>query len=123
MPNTFFPTQIGYRPTGVAPNVSTLYFGRIVSGAAPFDGPGFGSKGRPDYLQTAMINLVQNTAGVLTQVGTITLNVGDLLAVQATRGQFPTNLNLTLKEVLVCDAGSTKGMMIVGSQTYPTGAA
>jgi len=118
MPNTFFPTQIGYRPTGVAPNVSTLYFGRIVSGSAPFDGPGFGSKGRPDYLQTAIINLVQNNGETLTQKATITLNVNDVVTAIAANSNLPSNLNLVLKEVRVCDNGVEKSMMILGSQTY-----
>lgn len=124
MPNTFYPTQIGYRPTGVngVVGTSSLYFGRIVSGEAPYDGPGFGAGGRPDYLDTLVINLAtsQSTDG---QWGTITMNVEDIVNLYQSRAEFPANLNLTLKEVLVCEDGVAKGMVILGSQTYPTGAA
>ena len=73
MPNTFFPTQIGYTPTGVGTtlNTSTLYLGRVVSGTY-FDGPGFGAGGRPDYLQRVWISLTKRaTDGTLTQLGSL----------------------------------------------------
>ncbi len=123
MPNTLFPTQIGYRPTGNAgvPQVSTLYFGRIVSGVAPLpkppDGPGFGAGGRPDYLQTLMINLSRGpNAGQ--QWATITLNVEDLVTLAGSNEDFPDYINMTLKEVFVCEDGVKKGMLVIASQTY-----
>lgn len=120
--NAFYPSNVGFTPTGSAYG-STITLGRTISGT--FEGVGFGQGGRPDYANLVVINLAQrvNDGGgdIIEQHGTITLNVGDVLAQMATRPLFPTNLNLTLKEVLVCEANVTKGMMIIGSQTYPTG--
>lgn len=119
MSTTFYPTQIGYVPTGNAsgPLISSVTIGRTITGS--FDGIGFGKQGRPDYLQDMIINLANRaTDGTLTQKGTITLNVGDLIAAKVTNPNVPTNLNLTLREVSVCDSGVTKKMIILGSQPY-----
>lgn len=119
--NSIYASQIGFTQTGSAYG-STLTIGRTVSGT--FEGIGFGQQGRPDYAGVVAINLTQAVGdGTLNQMGTITLNVGDILAQMALRSQFPGNLNLVLKEVLVCESNVTKAMMIIGSQTYPTGSA
>lgn len=125
MSNSFLPTQIGYVPTGVyggIPKISTVYLGRNVSGAAGGDGVGLGQGGRPDFLQTVVINLSTSSEYPVGQWGTITLNVDDITALYDTRESFPLDLNLTMKEVLVCENGQTKAMVIIGSQTYATGA-
>lgn len=124
MSNTFYPSQIGFIPTGNGTDVqvSSVVLGRTITGT--YEAIGFGSKGRPDYLEDVIINLTQRAGdGTLTQKGSIVMNVQDLISAATTRSQFPTNLNLTLKEVLVCENSVTKGMIILGSQTYPTGAA
>lgn len=124
MPNTFFPTQFGSIPTG-ATYISTVTMGRTTTGT--FESCGFGKQGRPDYLELLQINLSQKQVGVTppAQKGSITLNVNDIisLATASNRSQFPTNLNFTLKEMLVCGGGATQasGIMIIASQPYPTG--
>lgn len=119
MSTTFFPTQIGYIPTGNAAGVlvSSVTIGRTITGA--YDGIGFGKQGRPDYVEDLVINFTSRaTDGTLTQKGAITLNVGDIIAAKATNANVPTNLNLTLREVSVCSAGQAKKMIIIGSQVY-----
>ncbi len=119
MPNTATPTQFGYLPTGVGTTAgtSTLYFGRDTT--AIYDAIGLGADGRPDYLSIVQIPLVQRSAlGVLTKQGTITLDVGAIVSGRAANSNMPTNLNLILKEVAVCDEGVEKRMVIVASQTY-----
>lgn len=121
MPNTFYPTQLGYLPTGVngVANTSTLFLGRDLTSATAYDGPGFGAGGRPDYVQKVIINLTERaTNGTLTQRGTITINVDDIVSAVSSNSNVPANLNLTLREVAVCDNGTNKRMMILASQTY-----
>lgn len=111
---TFYPTNIGYLPTGVngVAQVSSVFVGRAVSGT--YEGVGFGQGGRPDYAQVVQINLSSVAGGVATQKGSITMNVADIVAIAG----VPANLNLVLKEVTVCDSGTTKKMVILGSQLY-----
>ena len=119
MANTLYPTQIGSQPTGVngTVGISSVTIGRTITGS--FEGAGFGLNGRPDYAQVVQINLTDRAGdGTLTQKGSITLNVGDLVAAKTANPNVPLNLNLTLREVAVCDAGTSKRMIIVGSQTY-----
>lgn len=121
---TFHPTNIGYTTTGNknGPQESTVTFGRTITGT--YEGAGFGQLTRPDHLQGLTINFVDASITTeLVQRGSVTLFVNDIISLIGQRAQFPTNLNLTLKEVLVCDAGQTKGMVVIGSQTYPTGSA
>ena len=120
MPSTLIPTQFGYTPTGVGSTAktSTLYLGRVVSGGGT-DGPGFGAGGRPDYLQKVWVSLTKReNDGSLTQLGSVIIQTSDLVATAAGNPNFPRYLNLTLKEVLVCDNGTTKGMVILGSSPY-----
>lgn len=125
--STFFPTNMGYTPTGggyIPPNgkaQSTICFGRTITGR--YEGAGFGQSTRPDPLQGFAINFTDPKDPTnLIQRGSITLYVDDIISLIIKDGKnFPANLNLTLKEVLVCDAGVTKNMVIIGSQTYPTG--
>lgn len=116
---SFYPSNIGFLPTGAngVAQTSTLYFGRDI--AATYDAIGFGAGGRPDYVSIVQIPLVQRAVdGTLTKQGTITLDVGAIVSGRASNSNLPSNLNLVLKEVAVCDAGVAKRMMIVASQTY-----
>lgn len=124
MPALYLPTQIGYLPTGAngTAGTSTLYFGRDVS--ATYDAVGLGAGGRPDYLSVINIPLTQRTAnGTLVKKGIVQMDVSAIVSGAVNRPQFPSVLSLTFKEVLVCENGVTKGMMILGSQTYSTGSA
>lgn len=117
MSTTFYPTQIGYTPTGIAPHVSSVTIGRTITGS--YDGIGFGKQGRPDYAEIVTINLTSRAEdGTLTQKGKITLNVADLIAAKTTNPNVPANLNLTLREVAVCDSSVNRRMIIVASQVY-----
>lgn len=116
---TLHPTQIGY----VAPsstNTSALYFGRIISPEGTNDGVGFGPNARPDYLQKAIITLMKKTGTTYTQVGTISLNASDIVTAQIFNSNVPANIELTLREVRVCDNGTEKSMMILASAPYAT---
>lgn len=119
MSQSFFPSQIGFIPTGSAGVVKTssLYLGRDPSLA--WEAVGFGLQGRPDYLQTLVINLTKLQAGVPTIVGTLTLNVQDLQDIITANANATTPaLNMKLRQVSVCDAGVAKKMMIIASSTY-----
>ena len=121
--NSFFPPQIGYIPTGTATtlNVSTIYLGRDIT--QTWEAIGFGAQGRPDYLQVVQIPLTNvNNDGSLTQKGSITLNVAAIISGAVNRPQFPANINLNCREVLVCNNGVTQAMLVIGSAPYPTGA-
>lgn len=111
---TIYPTQIGYQPTGVngTVGISSVTIGRTITGA--YEGIGFGQDGRPDYLNLLQINLANKVGPVVTQRGTISMNVADLIAIAG----LPANLNMTLKEVTVCDAGVAKKAVIIMSQLY-----
>ena len=118
-PRAFFPSNIGYRPTGVngVAQVSTFIVGKSTTGT--YEGIGLGGGGRPDPLEVMQINLVEPIGdGTFTSRGSITFNVYDLFAAKSSNSNVPLNLNLTLKEVAVCDNGTNKRMIILGSQTY-----
>jgi len=119
MSNSFLATQIGYQPTGVngTPKTSTLFFGRTVSGSNSYDGPGLGAGGRPDYLQNLVINIARGPQST-NQWGTVTLNVEDLVKIARNNSEFPDNLNLTFKEIAVCEDGVEKSIVVLASQTF-----
>jgi hypothetical protein len=112
MANSFFPPQIGFQPTGVngVAGTSQLFFGRTVSGEFPYDGPGFGAGGRPDFLQNLTINLA---SGPNNQIASIVLNIADLEALALSQIVY-----MKFKEVDVCDNGVAKKMIVLASDTY-----
>lgn len=118
MPNTFIPTQIGYIPTGAAGivQVSSVTIGRTITGL--FEGAGFGANGRPDPATVVQINLANLSNGIWDQYGSITLNATDVLNARSANTHLPVNLNLTLKEISICDNGTAKRAMVIMSQTY-----
>lgn len=126
MTPSFYPPQIGFLPTGTADGVqvSSVFIGRS---SGSYEGIGYGQGGRPDYASFVQINLTNRVGApgatqVITQYGSITLNVADLITAKAANTQVPTNLNLILKEVAVCESGVNRRMMVIASQTYATGA-
>lgn len=122
MANSFFPSQIGFQPTGVNGVIGTsqLFFGRTISGQSPYDGPGFGAGGRPDYLQTMTINLVTPTEAGLVQRGTVTLNAQDLATIISGNSEAK-NLAFSFRQLAVCEDGVEKGMVFLASQAFATG--
>ena len=125
---TYHPTQIGTIPTGFAQNqASQVIVGRNVSIADNSPSPeayGFGKAGRPDFIESFSINLTENssanklTNGTLTQRAMIYMDVTDLVTIRASNTNAPTRFDFTLKEVSVCENGTTKKMVILASQTY-----
>ncbi len=115
MSNGLHPTNISFLPTGAngVVQVSSVILGRDITGAG--GDIGFGAGGRADYAQLVQINLTHRAGGgTLTKECSINFNANDVAAIAG----LPTNLNLTLKEVTVCELGVTKKMVILGSQTY-----
>ncbi len=121
MPNSATPTQFGYLPTGVGPTAgnSTLYFGRDVT--STYDAIGLGGDGRPDYVSIIQIPLTYHLSGsnvAPTKQGMITLDVSAIVSGRAANPNVPTNLNLILREVDVCDNGVAKKAMVIMSDPY-----
>lgn len=111
MPNTFYPTNIGWLPSGNA-QVSTIFLGGTNTGS--YEGIGFGAGGRPNPLQVLQINLISPNGGSPFQKATITMNVDDLMNI--TGG--PSRYDMTLKEITVCDAGVARKAVVLMSQLY-----
>ncbi len=112
---SFYPSQIAYNPTGAVGSVqiSSVIFGRDITGN--YEGIGFGQGGRPDYLQLLQINLTERESnGDLNKIGSITINVGDLLNIT----DLPSSLNITLREIDVCDNGTAKRAVILMSEPF-----
>jgi hypothetical protein len=118
MANPYYPTQMGYLPTGSngVANTSTFVVGRDIT--ANYEAVGLGAGGRPDYAQEVVFNLTYKDGPTLTKRGTISLNVGDLYAAKLTNPNVPTDIALYLQEVAVCDNGVEKRMMIIASDPY-----
>lgn len=115
--SSLFPTQIAYKPTGVAgvAQVSSVVIGRS---SGSFEGVGFGAGGRPDYVQTVQINMGDPVGdGTFTQRGSVTFNVDDLASLQLSPS-VPTRISLTFKEVSVCDNGTNRKMIILATAPY-----
>jgi hypothetical protein len=113
MPNTFYPTNIGYLPTGVAgvSQVSSIYLGRNV--ASTYEGVGFGAGGRPDYAELVQINLTIADNPLFTKA-TITMDVNDLVNIV----DGPSVYEMTLQEITVCDNGTSRRAVVLMSQLY-----
>lgn len=125
MSNTFHPTQIGSIPSG------TNRDSRLIIGRNPnisWEAPGFGPGGRPDSLQQFQIFLTANSGdqmGYQTTplAATVLIDARQMFNVISTNPYAPqTGFFFAMREVSVCEAGVEKKMMILASQTYPTGA-
>lgn len=128
MPNTFYPTQIGFVPSGSAPNSSKIVIGRNITGS--WEAVGFGADGRPDTLNNFVINFTYTNAGQARKLGDVTLNAGDLYTIMNPlpnkQSYAPSNIELTFKEVSICELGDDgesveRKMIVLASQTYATG--
>lgn len=121
--STLHPTQIGTIPSGYsATDVSQIQVGRDISAAS--DTFGFGSAGRPDFIERFKVYLTKNessnkTINVnLANYGTVSIDVADLQTIVAGNSNAAAALNLKLTEVSVCDAGVAKKMIILAGPTY-----
>ncbi len=129
MSNTFYPTQIGSIPTGTAQD-SRLIFGRNPN--VPWEAPGFGQYGRPDTIQQVEMFITSQSGAQLAfsttpLVATVLIDATSMYNVLMTNPVAPqTGFFFSLREVSVCEVvGSSsveRKMMILASQTYPTGA-
>jgi hypothetical protein len=116
---TFFPTQIGYTPTGSAYG-SQVVIGRNLG--SPWEAIGFGVQGRPDYVERVYINITQASGVTPARQATVALDVQSLLSIMAQRPLAPTTgFYFSFREYLVCDQGDTKAALFLSSQAYPTG--
>lgn len=119
MANTILPSQLGFTPTGSSQG-SQFFIGRNVN--VDWEGVGVGSDGRPDPLDRMYIYFTSGVGDIPIQWGHIDLDVSQFLETIAANPNAPTTgFQLAMRQVLVCDAGVTKNMMIIASQTYPTG--
>ena len=123
MSNSFFPPQIGFVPKGTVatPQTSQLVLGN--NGSNTWEAVGFGPNGRPDYLESFFINLAQGSSSNV--IACFSLSATGIQAVVAAANNQSlaktAALDFRLREVMVCDGGVTKNMMILASATYPTG--
>lgn len=118
---TFFPTQVGYTPTGSAYG-SQIVLGRNLN--TTWEAIGFGQQGRPDPLERVYMNLSQ-ISGLSTaaQKAVVAFDVKSLLNILAARPLAPTTgFYFAFREYLVCDNGTTKAAVFLSSQPYATGA-
>jgi len=130
MANTFFPRQVGFIPSGSNQD-SSVIIGRNPTPAVTWEAIGFGSDGRPDTLQDFKIYLTARTAPQLAaQAGplsaTITINAGSMYDVLKLNPYAPkTGFYFSMREVSVCEligsVSTERKMMVLASQTYPTG--
>lgn len=130
MPNTFFPTQIGTTPSGYQGG-SQVIIGRDLR--VSWEAVGFGAGGRPDALENFVINISQLSGVAPIQSsklngwrGQISLNVNDLVNIMKTNPAIAASgFNMKFREVSVCeqvgDGTQEMKMLILASQTYPTG--
>lgn len=123
------PPQIGYNPSG------SQFGSRVVIGGNPtgaWEAVGLGPNGRPGFISGLQINVTNLQPSVPTTVpGVINISAGDLMALiamNATSGHVPTQLNFKLTEVSICEdidgSSEERRMVVLASQTYqkPNGA-
>lgn len=106
---------MAYTVTGLAGTVgiSSVTFGSSVTGA--FEGVSAGGpNGRPDYLQLLNINLANRVGSTITPRCTVSMNVTDLVSIVG----LPTKVNLTFREITICDSGTTKKAIVLMSAPY-----
>ena len=125
--STLHPTQIGTIPSGFNSTLpSQVVFGRDLSITQnnQYEAFGFGAGGRPDFVEKVTIYLTKNDSTNktintnLTAYATVTIDVSDLATIVAANSNASSALDLTLREVDVCDAGVAKKMIILAGPTY-----
>lgn len=119
MTQTLAPS-IGYIPSGQI-NGPRLILGGNPTGA--WDGVGLGANGRADLISGLLINVTDIQVGVSPTVpGVLNINSADLMkliAMNATSGHVPTQLNFKLTELSICEESVEKRIVVLASQTYP----
>ena len=124
MSSTFYPTQIGTIVSG-SNRDGRLIFGRDPN--ATWEAAAFGPGGRPGGLQQFQINLMSNSCAQLAYsttplVATILMDASSMYNVLMTNPYAPqTGFYFSMRELSVCEDGVEKKMMMLASQTYPTG--
>jgi len=121
MPNTFYPTQIGFTPSGSA-NGSQIIIGRNID--VSWEAVGFGAEGRPDITQNMVINLTfEAIDGTTLRVGEVKLNAKELFDIAVENNLQDEVIEISFKEISICetdDEGNSteKKMMILASKPY-----
>ncbi len=129
MPNTVFPTNIGSIRSG-ANQDGTFVIGRNPN--IPWEAAGLGVYGRPDGVQQVQMFLTSNSGAQLAfsttpLVASVVIDATSMYNVLMTNPLAPqTGFFFAMREVSVCEVvGSSsieRKMMVLSSQTYPTGA-
>lgn len=117
MSNSIIPTQLGYTPPG-STNGSQLVLGKDVT-IVDFEAVGLGEGGRPDILNTLIINITNAGQKVIS----ISIDGRDMTVLIARNANLPKNAVMTIKEAAICeqdDAGNTteKRILILASDSY-----
>jgi len=113
---TFFPTQIGYTPTGSAYG-SQVVIGRNMN--TTWDAVGFGQGGRPDYVERIYLNITQASGVAPVQKAQIALDVKSLLNIIAANPNAPTTgFYFAFRELQVCNGSTVQAMTFMSSQPY-----
>lgn len=122
MPNSIFPSQIGFIPSGTNNQKSQLIFGRNITGGWEAVGPGWG--GRPDGLEAVSIYLSNGlTSSSPTLPCIITIDTTALETIIAANTNAPKVFSFSLQEAATCEtdtngASTEKRRMFLMSQSY-----
>lgn len=124
MGQSLLPQQIGWTPNGVGngPNGTNLqsqvFIGKDVSVSWEAIGIAAGNAGRPAPLENLIINFTQISTSK--KIGSIQMNVNDLLTLMATNSNIPTDGSLSMKftEFDVCQNGQPMKCLLLASQIY-----
>lgn len=131
MSNSFYPPQIGFIPSGNNQD------SRVIIGRNPnvgWDAIGFGQYGRPDTLQQFELFITASSGDQLGYqttplAATVLIDARSMFSVISTNPLAPqTGFFFSMREVSVCELDNStppvsteRKMMILASQTYPTG--
>lgn len=114
---SFFPTQIGFTPTG------SVYGSQVVVGrnmSSSWEAAGLGAGGRPDPVDRIYFNL-SLISGLSTplQTATIAFDTQSLIRIVLANPNAPsTGFYFAFRELQVCDNGTTRAMTFLASQPY-----
>jgi len=117
MSSSIIPTQLGYTPPG-STNGSQLVLGKDVT-VVNFEAVGLGKGGRPDILNTLIINITNDNQKVIS----ISIAGTDMLTLMSKNSNSPSNAIMKIKEAAICeqdDNGNTaeKRILILASDSY-----
>ena len=117
MSSSMLPTQLGYTPPE-STNGSQLVLGKDIT-IVDFEAVGLGKGGRPDILNTLIINITNNGQKIVS----ISINGSDMAVLIAQNENIPKNMTMRIKEAAICeqdDQGNTteKRIWILASDSY-----